>query len=98
MHVMVQLREDAAMELQKGQVGRPSDSSQGESEIQKVLNAAAELGVRLEPVHPGQTHPLLAPFFMVEVPDRETAEKVIDRLSRFTIIEAAYLKPDEQAP
>ncbi len=98
MRVMVQLREDAAMELQKGQVGSTSDSPQEESEIQEVLNAAAELGVRLEPVHPGQTHPLLAPFFMVETPDRETAEKVIDRLSRFKIIEAAYLKPDEQAP
>jgi len=98
MRVMVQLREDAAMELQKGQVSRQSDSPQGESEIQEVLKAAAELGVRLEPVHPGQTHPLLAPFFMVDVPDRETAEKVIDRLSRFKIVEAAYLKPDEQAP
>lgn len=97
MRVMVQLREDAAMELQQGQTGSTSDS-QGESETQKLLNAATELGVRLEPVHPGQTHPLLAPFFMVETPDRETAEKVIDRLSRFKTVEAAYLKPDEQMP
>ena len=97
MRVMIQLREDAAMELQQGQTGSTSDS-QGESETQKLLNAATELGVRLEPVHPGQTHPLLAPFFMVETPDRETAEKVIDRLSRFKTVEAAYLKPDEQMP
>jgi hypothetical protein len=35
---------------------------------------------------------------MVEVPDRETAEKVIDRLSQFPIVEAAYIKPDEELP
>lgn len=98
MRVMVQLREDAAMELQQGQAGRISGSLQGESETQELLNAATELGVRLEPVHPGQTHPLLAPYFMVDVPNRETAEKVIEGLSRFKTVEAAYLKPDEQLP
>lgn len=93
MRVMVQLRQDAAMELQA------EDSTAGQREkTRELLAALTELGVKLEPVHPGQTHPLLAPFFMVEVADRETAEKVISRLQRFDIVEAAYLKPEEQLP
>jgi hypothetical protein len=95
---MVQLREDVAMELQQGQTGSKSGSQPAGSETKELLNATEELGVRLEPVHPGQTHPLLAPFFMVDVPTRETAEKVIDGLSRFKTVEAAYLKPEEEAP
>lgn len=94
---MLQLQNDAAMELHK-QTGTLSESSGGESEAQELVNAAAELGVTLKPVHPGQTHPLLAPYFMVEVQNRETAEKVLDRLQRFNIVEAAYLKPEDQLP
>jgi len=97
MRVMIQLREDAAMELQN-QLGRGAAPAPGKSGTKKLLDATAKLGGRLEPVHPGQTHPLLVPFFMVEVPDREAAEKLISRLQRFDIVEAAYLKPDEQLP
>ncbi|MEK6333298.1 MAG: hypothetical protein AABM67_00005 [Acidobacteriota bacterium] len=92
MRVIVQLQEDAAMELQQGQVDRTSSSTK------ELLDAAAGLGARLEPLHPGQTHPLLTPYFMVEVADREAAQKVIDSLSRFPIVEAAYLKPEEELP
>ena len=97
MRVMIQLREDAAMELHN-QTGQETASSKEKPETKKLLDATAKLGGRLEPVHPGQTHPLLAPYFMVEVPDRETAEKLINRLQRFKIVEAAYFKPDEQLP
>ena len=98
MRVNIQLQEDAAMELQQGEASSPSDSSEEQVKTKELLEAASELGVRLEPLHPGQTHPLLAPHFMVEVPDRETAEQVIDRLSQFPIVEAAYIKPDEELP
>jgi hypothetical protein len=96
MRVMVQLQNDAAMTLHGA--GETSALEHADPATQQMLQATAELGVRLEPVHPGQTNPLLVPFFMVEVPDRETAEKVIDRLQRFNFVEAAYLKPDEQLP
>jgi hypothetical protein len=96
MRVMIQLREDAAMEMQN-QSGQ-AESMQSNPETERLRKATEELGVRLEPVHPGQTHPLLAPFFMIEVPDKETAEKTIRRLRRFKVVEAAYVKPDEQLP
>jgi hypothetical protein len=95
MRVMIQLREDAALELHKQSSQRVASAS-SKSEIDRLLEATAELGVSLVPVHPRQVHPLLAPHFMVEVPDRETAERVIGRLQRFGIVEAAYLQPDAQ--
>lgn len=97
MRVMLQLRGDAARELQ-GQSGRSAGFQEKEPDIQELLKAAAELGVRLEPVHPGETHPLLTPHFLVETPNRETAERVIDKLSGFKTVEAAYLKPDDELP
>lgn len=80
MRVIVQLREDAAVESQQ------------------LTDAAAELGIQLQPLHPGQTHPMLASYFTAEVPDRETADSVINRLSQFKTVEAAYLKPDDELP
>lgn len=97
MRVMIQLREDAAMEMHN-QSGQMAESAQSNPEMERLRKATEELGVRLEPVHPGQTHPLLTPFFMIEVPDQETADKTIRRLRRFKIVEAAYIKPDEQLP
>ena len=93
MRVLVQLRNDAAMALHQGQ----SSSRELTPEMTALLDAAAELEVRLEPLHPGQTHPLLVSYFTVEVPDNE-ASNVIDRLSQIPIVEAAYVKPDEGLP
>lgn len=64
----------------------------------ELLTIAEELGVLLEPVHPGAEDPLLALYFMVEVPDSTTAERVIARLRESSAIEAAYLKPPNELP
>jgi hypothetical protein len=97
MRVIVQLQADAATELQQGQLNSLTEPA-GKPETKQLVDTASELGTRLEPLHPGQTHPLLTSYFVAEVPDRETAEKVIDRLSKFKIVEAAYLKPDDELP
>jgi len=97
MRVIVQLQENAAMELQQGHQHGLSAAAE-ESETKALSDAAAELGVELQPLHPGQTHPLLASYFTADVPDRETAEKVVNRLSQFNMVEAAYLKPDDELP
>jgi histidinol-phosphate/aromatic aminotransferase/cobyric acid decarboxylase-like protein len=99
MRVEIQIQQDAAIELQN-----QSAKSAAKRALKKQTPAARlaeevnQLGLKLEPVNPGQTHPLLAPFFMVEVPDRETAEKVINQLSQNPTVEAAYFHPDESAP
>jgi hypothetical protein len=97
MRVIVQLQENAATELQQGQP-QSLNAAAEKSETKALTDAAAELGVELQPLHPGQTHPLLASYFTADAPDRETAEKVVNRLSQFNIVEAAYLKPDDEPP
>jgi hypothetical protein len=52
----------------------------------------------LEPVHPGVEDPLLASYFMAEVPDSTTAEWVIIHLRKSKAIEAAYRKPTDELP
>jgi hypothetical protein len=97
MRVMIQLREDAAMEL-RNQSGPQGSASQKGAATKRLLAETAKLGVSIEPVHPGQTHPLLVPYYMIEAPDRKTADRIISRLKRFDIVEAAYIKPEEQLP
>jgi hypothetical protein len=57
-----------------------------------------KLGVELEPMHPGTRDPFLAPYFIVEVPDSETAERIVTHLRQSGAIEAAYIKPLDELP
>jgi|GEM_PF-2535500 len=97
MRVMIQLREDAATELHKT-YGQTTASLPKKAATTQLLKAVEKLGGKIEPVHPGQTHPLLVPFFMIEVTDQKSAEKIISRLQKFDIVEAAYLGPDDELP
>lgn len=97
MHVIIQLREDVASELQN-QLGNKNTVQQVNPDVQSLLNLVTKIGVGLESVHPNASNPLLVPFFMIAVTDRELAEKIILSLKQFTIVEATYLKPDEHLP
>jgi hypothetical protein len=88
--VTVQVSPDVARVLQQE---APPTAESGE-----LLEIVHELGVVLEPVHPGAEDPLLAPYFTVEVPDAETAERVIARLRESGAVEAAYVKPPDELP
>ena len=68
------------------------------TESKEPLRIVEALGVTLEPMHPGTKDPNLMSYFIVEVPDPKTAQRVIDRLQRSTAIEAAYLKPPDELP
>lgn len=60
---------------------------------QKLTQVLQELGVALEPVHPGMQEPELIKWFTINVPDRVTAERVVTRLLEGDMVEAAYVKP-----
>jgi conjugal transfer/entry exclusion protein len=97
MRVVLQLREDVALDLQN-QYSHARGALKARPETQQLLKAAAKLGVRLTPVHPGQTHPLLATHFQVEAKDKKTAEEIIRRFQQFDSVEAAYVEPEHQTP
>ncbi len=69
-----------------------------EGATEELVRITEELGVRLEPMHPAVRDPRLALYFTVEVPDRSTAERVIQQLQRSSAVEAAYLKPADELP
>lgn len=98
MRVEIQLEQQASLDLHKQQGEPEKGDLHNPSEVSQLLREVKKLGLKLEPVHPLQTHPLLTPYFMVDVPDRQTAERVIEKLSKNQIVEAAYLHPEESAP
>lgn len=88
--VTIQVSVDVACILQGR--GEPT------TESNELLKTAEELGVVLEPLHPGTDDLLLVKYFIVEVPDHTTAEHVISHLRRTTAVESAYLKPPDELP
>ncbi len=90
MRVTTRVREDVASALHRRQ-----SSTTASRELSQVMD---ELGVALEPIHPGAEDPYLAPYFTVEVPDTATAERVIARLQNCEAVEAAYVKPPDAMP
>lgn len=96
MRVVVVLQAQTAREMQAPTRGGASESAI--PELADLQAAEGELGVSLTPMYPGQSHPTLAPFFFIDVPDQATAESVIARLTQSAAVEAAYLQPDAELP
>ncbi len=89
-NITLQVRPDVSRALQ--QRGPPS------AESEELLKTAANLGVSLEPIHPGAEDPLLISYFTVKVTDPDSVELVVDRLRQCRAVEAAYVKPPDALP
>jgi hypothetical protein len=96
MRIELQFDQETALDLHRvTSAGDAAKASPGAA----ALKTANALGVQLQPVHPGQTHPLLAPFFFIEVPDDDaSARRIIDRFRKLKGVEAAYIRPSNEAP
>jgi hypothetical protein len=90
MQVNVQLKQYAAESLRNGVLDSPA--------VDDVLRATVELGVKLMPVYPESRNRRRKTEFVVDVPDVETAERVVDRLNGLEATEAVYFKPADQLP
>lgn len=90
MEVTVKVRADVAPALHSGEPAT--------LEAQQLQGTAAELGSSLNALHPQAEDPLLAPWFTVEVPDREAADRTVAALLENEAVEAAYVKPPEELP
>jgi hypothetical protein len=55
-------------------------------------------GLTLEPLHPETADPTLRSYFTVAAADPATAQRVIDQLLQSGAVEAAYVKPPDEAP
>jgi hypothetical protein len=90
MFVILHIRQDVVREIASG-----TAHSRDAAALHVLLG---ELGLTLEPLHPGATDPELASQFFVTVPDERTAAEVSRRLGIQGAVEAAYLKPPDAAP
>jgi hypothetical protein len=90
MQITIQVQMDVARRLH--QRGPPTTESEALNRVTK------QLGVVLEPMHPGTADPDLTRYFTVEAPDQATAERVIAGLQQSKAIEAAYVKPPDAMP
>jgi hypothetical protein len=90
MRVELQLDLETALALNQG-----TRAARG-ARVTRIRRAVKELGVTLTPVHPGQDHPLLAPFFAVEVPDEAAAARVVAALRDLDGVESAYVRPPDE--
>jgi hypothetical protein len=90
MGVVVQLALEVALILQSGGPATPA--------LQQIMCVAAEFGVSLHPIHPGATHPLLAPYFTVDLPELSAVQQFIEQLRGQTGVVAAYVEPPISPP
>ena len=90
MQVMLHLQQDAARMLRQHLFTSPSSA--------ELIKKAQKLGVTLRPLRTRSENSPLASGFTVEVPDRETAERVIEELRDCDAVEAAYFVPSNELP
>ena len=84
--IIVKLSENIGPDLQHQQ----QPSSPELVELQKIQT---NLGITLEPVHPGVRDPTLASYFTVEVPDEDTAQRVVDYLKFCKAVDGVISNP-----
>lgn len=64
----------------------------------ELCGVLSELGIKLEPMHPGTSDSELATQFYTSVPDEHIAGEVARRLRESKAVEATYFKSGEAPP
>lgn len=90
MQITVHLRPEVAAEFQQGQADSAAAS--------ELMQALAELGIELKPVHPGSLNVAMASTFITQAKDKEHVERVVSRLRDLQATEAAYFEPPPTRP
>jgi hypothetical protein len=72
--------------------------AQPNSETEPLARVLEDLGLSLEPMHPGESDPALSSYFTTEVADPQTAERAAEALGRLDAVEGAYTKPAAELP
>jgi hypothetical protein len=88
MQVTVQVSSDVARALHRR---GPSTAESGD-----LLRLIEMVGCALEPMHRDTDDPNLQTYFIVEVPDHATAQRVMNRLEQSKAVKAAYIKPPDE--
>ena len=102
MRIELQLTPKVAEELREARPQRSElrglEMDAARDPVSELLQAIESLGLHLQPTHPGPVHPILAPFYFLEVPDRAAAGQVLERLRGLQAVEGAYIDPGIDLP
>jgi hypothetical protein len=63
---------------------------------QELAGTVRDLGLVLEPMHPGVDHPDLASYFIADTSGPAEARAAVDRLLATRAIDGAYVKPPDE--
>jgi hypothetical protein len=88
--VVVQLTIEAAQSVRAGSNVSP--------ELAEVLRAVADHKAEIRPLDPVPVHPLMSPFFTIDLPTPEEAQDLIARLQGNSAVIAAYTEPQVGRP
>ena len=95
--ITLQVSEETAQALRDATVAQSGSSSHSRS-VPSAVKLVRDLGVELEPLHPGTIDSELQRFFIVTMEDGEPVDQVLDSLRECHGIDAAYLKPPDALP
>jgi hypothetical protein len=84
---------DVMIQLSAAGPGTPHSQEARLAELRQALK-----GVQVEPLHPGSTDPALASYYRAEVPDMNSAAKIIEMARGLPSVAAAYVKPRDELP
>ncbi|CUQ66464.1 hypothetical protein [Candidatus Nitrospira inopinata] len=90
MQVIVHVSSEAAEALHRH--GPPG------AESEELLKIVETFGLVLKPMHSRTDDPLLRRYFLVEVADYATAQRVMSRLQHSRGVEGVYVKPPDELP
>ena len=88
--VILRVQPEVAQVLHHGQ--SPTNQSA------ELLRVVQELGLSLQPIHPGIDDAELMRYFALQVPNSALGEEVSRRLRQCSAIDAAYVKPQAEPP
>lgn len=88
--VVVQVVPEAVQPLRRNDSHSP--------EIRELARLLSEFHATLRPTHSESRDPDLSTWFETDAPDASTAEHIASMLNRNDAVQAAYVKPPEEAP
>jgi hypothetical protein len=97
MRIVIQLEPDAAREVHALQ-RTTRGTAPGRLRAAPVFALLEKFGLQLDPVHPGTRDPSLAVYFTIEIADQRTADRLLQDLQQMKVVDAAYLKPEDELP
>lgn len=93
MRVILELDAGVARSLQQSSDGHSTHPLA--AELQRL---AVQLGVHLQPLHPGVAEPRLASYFFADIAADAAPGVALEQLRKCAAVSAAYAKPADEAP